>query len=231
MSKDLAPGALSEEIETIWRSLLASGLKSVAVTAAMAGEGTSTIAAALARRAQQSGETVLLAEIAPTKPRLFDRVGMPLSCGLPTRIGSDSFGVLSVPTNAPPNWQKRDFFAWRLAEWQRDWNMVVLDLPPVLTSPAPGLGMGSLSVCASAACTLMVVLAGHTKAEAVLKAQTRLDLAGANLLGIVMNDRENPSLKQELQREIGRIADFLPGITRRLQSRLQRLPVNSERLP
>ena len=225
MSDDLAPEALSEDIETVWRGLLASGLKCVAVTAATAGEGTSTIAAALARRAQQAGETVLLAEIAPARPRLADQVGMPLPCGVPVRIGADGFGVLSVPADAPPNWRERDFFAWRMAEWQRDWDMVVLDLPPVLTSPAPGVGMGSLSVCASAACTLMVVLAGKTKADAVKKAQERLGRAGANLLGIVMNDRENPSLKQEMEREIGRIAGFLPGLARRLRGRIRRLPV------
>jgi hypothetical protein len=66
----------------------------------------------------------------------------------------------------------------------------------------------------------MVVLAGWTKVEAVLKAQERLDRAGANLLGIVMNDRDNPTLEHEIEREIGRIAGFLPGIVRRLRSRL-----------
>ena len=67
MPKDLAPEALSEEIETVWRSLVASGLDCVAVTSAQNGEGTSTIAAALARRAEHAGKTVLLAEIFAAK--------------------------------------------------------------------------------------------------------------------------------------------------------------------
>lgn len=221
MAEDLAPEALAEEIETVWRSLLATGLKCVGVTAANTGEGTSTIAAALARRALQAGGTVLLAEIMPVRPRVSDYVGMPLPCGVPVRIGAKGFGVLSVPANAPPNWRERDFFAWRMAAWQLDWDMVVLDLPPVLTSPAPTVGVGTLSVCASAACTLMVVLAGRTKVEAVRKAQERLDRAGANLLGIVMNDRENPPLEQEMEYVLDRLAGFLPGIARRLRHRLQ----------
>jgi protein-tyrosine kinase len=218
MAGDLASEALSEEIETVWRRLVASGLHCVAVTAATAGEGTSTIAAALAHRAQRAAGTVLLAEIAPARPRLSEQVGMPLPCGTPVRIGADGLSVLSVPVDAPSNWQERDFVAWRMAQWQRDWDMVILDLPPLLTSPAPGVGMGSLSICASAACTLMVFLAGRTKAEAVLKAKDRLDRAGANLLGAIMNDRDNPSLEQAIKYEISRITGFLPGVARRLRS-------------
>lgn len=225
MQKDLAPEALSEEIETVWRSLVASGLQCVAVTSAHNGEGTSTIAAALARRAEQAGKTVLLAEIFPARPTLAARTGMQLPPGEPVRIGAEGFSVMSLPTDAPANWQQRDFFAWRMAAWQRDYDLVVLDLAPVLASPAPGEGMGSLAVAAAAACTLLVVLAGRTKAEAVRKAQDRLGRAGANLLGIVLNDKENPSLKEEMEREVGRIAGFLPGLARRLLARVRRLPV------
>jgi Mrp family chromosome partitioning ATPase len=225
MPKDLAPEALSEEIETVWRSLTASGLHCIAVTAAHNGEGTSTIAAALARRAEHAGKTVLLAEIFAHKPSLAARFGMHLPPGEPVRIGAEGFSVMSLPANAPANWQERDFFAWRMATWQRDYDLVVLDLSPVLASPAPGEGMGSLAVAAAAACTLMVVLAGKTKAEAVRRAQDRLGRAGANLLGIVLNDKENPSLKEELEREVSRIAGFLPGLARRLRARVRRLPV------
>ncbi|TDH58071.1 tyrosine-protein kinase family protein [Dankookia rubra] len=223
MPKDLAPEALSEEIETVWRGLVASGLHCVAVTAANNGEGTSTIAAALARRAEHAGKTVLLAEIFADKPTLAARCGMHLPPGEPVRIGAEGLSVMALPANAPANWQQRDFFAWRMAAWQRDYDLVVLDLAPVLASP--GEGMGSLSVAAAAACTLLVVLAGKTKAEAVRKAQDRLGRAGANLLGIVLNDKENPSLKEELEREVSRIAGFLPGLARRLRSRVRRLPV------
>jgi Mrp family chromosome partitioning ATPase len=225
MPKDLAPEALSEEIETVWRSLVASGLDCVAVTSAQNGEGTSTIAAALARRAQHAGKTVLLVEVFAERPTLATRCGMLLAPGEPVRIGAEGVSVLALPADAPANWRQRDFFAWRMAAWQRDYDLVVLDLAPVLASPAPGEGMGSLSVAAAAACTLMVVLAGKTKAEAVRKAQDRLGRAGANLLGIVLNDRENPSLKEELEREVGRIAGFLPGLARRLLARVRRLPV------
>ncbi|MFZ4408500.1 MAG: hypothetical protein ACOYOH_14235 [Paracraurococcus sp.] len=225
MQKDLAPEALSEEIETVWRSLVASGLQCIAVTAATNGEGTSTIAAALARRALHAGKTVLLAEIFAERPTLAARVGMPLPPGEPVRIGAEGFSVLSVQAQAPGMWQERDFVAWRMAEWQRDHDFVILDLAPVLSSPAPGEAMGSLSLAASAACTLMVVLAGKTKAEAVKRAQDRLGRAGANLLGIVLNDRENPSLKEEMEREVSRIAGFLPGLARRLLARVRRLPV------
>ncbi|WP_431268827.1 hypothetical protein [Dankookia sp. P2] len=168
---------------------------------------------------------MLLAEIFADKPMLANRCGMHLPPGEPVRIGAEGLSALSVPANGPANWQQRDFFAWRMAAWQRDYDLVVLDLAPVLASPAPGEGMGSLSVAANAACTLMVVLAGKTKAEAVKKAQDRLGRAGANLLGIVLNDRENPSLKEELEREVSRIAGFLPGLARRLRSRVRRLPV------
>jgi Mrp family chromosome partitioning ATPase len=64
----------------------------VAVTAATAGEGTSTIAAALAHRAQRAAGTVLLAEITPARPRLSGWAGMPLPCVFRSIVNADSGG-------------------------------------------------------------------------------------------------------------------------------------------
>jgi hypothetical protein len=66
-----------------------------------------------------------------------------------------------------------------------------------------------------ATCTLMVFLAGRTKAGAALKAKNRLDRAGANLLDTVVNDRDNPSLKQAIRHHTSGITGFSSGLARK----------------
>jgi hypothetical protein len=55
-------------------------------------------------------------------------------------------------------------------------------------------------------------MAGKSTEAIVWEAVERLEAAGANLLGCVLNNRDNPSLKNELLRE-----------TRRLEPRYSRL--------
>ncbi len=220
MRDPLLPEAMAEEVEVIWRRLQQDGLRCVAVTSALRGEGASTVAAALARRAIQGGETALFAEICPARPTLAARLGLALEPGAPLRVGADGLGAVSLPAAPGGNWSDPAYFGWQLAAWQRDWSMVVLDTPPLLL-PAPPEGLGGLAVASRAATTLLVVLAGRTKADQVRQAQEKLERAGGQLAGVVLNDRENPSLREEISRELNRLARIAPGLAERLRAKLR----------
>ncbi len=221
MDDAMLPEAMAGEIEAIWSRLQQSGLHCVSVTSATPDEGASKVAAALARRSVLAGETTLLAEIGATKPTLGARLGLVLQPGVPVRVGADGFSVLSVPANAGGNWAEAGYLGWQMASWQRDWSMVVLDTAPLLGAQ-PAECISGLQVAARAPTTLLVVLAGRTKAETVREAQDKLLRAGGQLAGVVLNDRENPSLREEVERELGRLARLAPGLVERLRERLRR---------
>ncbi len=224
MRENLLPEAMTEEVEALWRTLVQGGQRCVCVTSAGHGEGASTLAAALARRAVLAGETALLAELSPRQPALAARLGQQLEPGVPLRIGADGFGAVSVPADAGGNWKEPSYLAWKLAEWRRDWSMVVLDAPPLLAA-AQSNGPGGLAVASRAATTVLVVLAGRTRAEKVRQAQAKLLRAGGHLSGVVLNDRENPSLRAEMERELGRLARWAPRLVDKVRNRLRRSAV------
>jgi Mrp family chromosome partitioning ATPase len=97
---------------------------------------------------------------------------------------------------------------------------VVLDAPPLLAASQTN-GPGGLTVASRAATTVMVVLAGRTKADKVRQAQEKLVRAGGHLSGVVLNDRENPSLRAEMERELGRLARWAPGLVEKARNRLR----------
>ena len=63
-------------------------------------------------------------------------------------------------------------------------------------------------VAAACDATIMTVLAGRTTETMLATAVKKLQEAGADIMGSVINDRFNPSLKEEMLREICRIGRF-----------------------
>ncbi len=205
------------ELEAVWRAIGAAGLRSIAVTAAVPGEGVSSLAGALAQRAALGGGRALYVNLraAPdgSQPGLAEDAILP---GDPPGLG-----LLLRPSAATvSNWRDAARLGAQLAGWGRDWDHVVLDTAPVL-SPDPR-AVPALSAAAAAEATVLLVLAGRTAAARVREARERLDQAGARLLGSVLNDRDNPSLLAEMEREAGRLSRFAPGLGRALRAWLQR---------
>ena len=224
MIMESLPESMADEIEAVWSKLAEEGLHCVSVTSALHDEGASALASALARRSVQGGQGTLLVELSPERPVLAARLGLTLEPGVPVRVGADGFGVASVPADAGGHWREPGFLGWKLAEWQRDWDMVVLDTPPLLAAN-PSEGPSGLTVAAKAPTTILVILAGRTKSAQVKEAMDKLQRAGGRICGVVLNDRENPSLREEMERELGRIARLAPRLVERLRGWLRRSTV------
>ena len=75
-----------------------------------------------------------------------------------------------------------------------------------------------------------MTLAGRTPSGRVREAREQLAAAGANLIGAVLNDRENPSLLSELDRETWRLGRMLPRQMAALRARLHRMPALTARI-
>lgn len=204
---DLSP--YDPEIETLWRAVDGAGARSVAVVASLPGEGTSLIAEALARRAELAGWRPLRVNLSGTMTRAE---GAAASGAPDGRIDP----VAPEDMNA---WREPSVLAAQIERWKAGWDLVIFDTSPVLTRDRDQIP--ATAVVAAAEATVLVALAGRTPAIAIRDAQSRLAAAGARLIGAVMNDHHNPPLLAELERELLRVAPFLPRLAAAIRKRLR----------
>lgn len=208
------------EVEGLWRAVSGAEARSIAVVAANPGEGCTTVAEALWRRAALAGQSALLVELNRDRPALAARLGAAVP-GVIARIDDDRLGLLAEPTQAMLDaWRDPARLAEAIEGWHNKYETVVLDAAPLLARGAQGLP--GLTVAAAAEACLLVVLAGVTPGSAVREAREALGKSGARLLGSVLNDRDNPSLLTELEREAGRIGRIAPGFSARVIAALRR---------
>jgi protein-tyrosine kinase len=216
----MAPDPLQAELEELWLALGAAGARSIAVVAARRGEGASTLAAAIAERAALAGERVLLVDLsgAARPGATSDSI---------REAGPEGVALLDSPSAASlALWRDPPRLAAQVTAWLTEWSRVVLDTAPLLE---PGEGVPPLSVAAAAEGTVLMVLAGRTAASDVREVCQRLERGRARLVGTVLNDRDNPSLLAEMEREAGRLERIAPGLVRRIRGGLRRSSLLGQR--
>ncbi|MCX7380205.1 MAG: hypothetical protein NT133_02040 [Alphaproteobacteria bacterium] len=224
------------EIDAIWHAVARSGARSVAIVAAEAGEGTTLVAGALARRAGLSTSadedrvaTSLLVELNLARPSVARVLGLRPRPGEILRLDALGLAVLAdIGVAGAEGWREVHQLAARLRAWQSDWGLVVLDTAPLLSGD--GDIIPGASAAAAADATVLVTLAGRTPASRVREARAKLAAVGANVIGAVLNDRDNPSLLSELDRETWRLSRLFPRHMAGLRSRLHRISALKARI-
>lgn len=232
------------EIDAIWHALSGTGARSIAVVSAEPGEGTTMIAAALARRAGLSAtadipthsgrtapanSTALLVDLDVGRPSVARILGLRPRADEVVRLDAMGIAVLGdIGPDATERWRERGQLADQLKAWRSEWSVVVLDSAPLLTGDADEIP-GTTAAAAADVCVL-VTLAGRTPGNRIREAREKLSAAGANLIGSILNDRDNPSLLAELDRETYRFAKILPRSMAALRARMHRSPILSARV-
>lgn len=200
------------EIEALWQAIVESGARAVAVVAATPGEGVSTLAVALARRAALAAASPALLPLAGPVPEI------------------EGVRRLHEPTDAEMDaWREPAMLRLALSEVTHRHGIVVIDCPPILDRGATRR-VPPLAAAAAADGALLVVLAGRTAATRLREVRERLDQAGVKLIGAALNDRDNPALLAEMEREAGRFSRLLPGLAERIKGRLRRSALLSLRI-
>jgi hypothetical protein len=102
-----------------------------------------------------------------------------------------------------------------LHEELADYEAIVVDLPPVLD----GTEMRINPLAPIAACdgVYLVCMAGRVDRGSIERSMVLLAQSGARMLGVVVNEAQNPSLGAELAREARRLGRFAPGLSRWLE--------------
>ena len=151
------------ELEVLWQKIDAAGVRNVALVASRLGEGTTSIAIALARRAATAGRSVLLVDLNRGSPGVAAALGLTVP---PDAIVSLPGQHLSVLAELSPDkaaaWREPAQLTAQAERWRDDWDLVVFDAAPVLARD-PGLISGS-AVAMAAEATVLVALAGRTPA-------------------------------------------------------------------
>lgn len=205
------------EIERIFVQIQASNSRSVAITSANSKEGCTSVALALVERCLLAGNSTLLVDFNLYRPALQSALettatnaGITQAQLTPPQLVTTDDQQLAITGVVAPDQRaliaqlrKPGGLSACIKQWQQQFQTIVFDTSPVNRANARNIPPEQVAAACDA--TLLVVLSGHTTAPQVATAVEKLNHNGANLVGTVFNDRDNPPLKQELLRELARL--------------------------
>ena len=186
----------------LWASVFYSGLvteKRIVITSSVRREGASTIACGLALAGSHRvvGERVALVDFNLRAPSLHQALGVKGEPGI-AGIFSDGLDATDIVQHVNdgldlyPAGRTNDRIlpvlrSGRIGEFldllSENYDHVLVDVAPVCPYPDARVLVGSLKE------VLLVVKSGRTPKQAVSLARERLDTAGANVVGLVLNQR------------------------------------------
>lgn len=217
---------LNLEVERIYFQIIRNDYKTLAFASTESGEGVTSLATAIAQRSLLAGKSTLVVDLNLYHPSLESQ-GMTTvksERGLlpnPELVGVAGehayFTGIIAPSKRETIMELRrpGSLEAYLEEWHKDYDLVIFD-----TSPMSRLNANNIPperVAAAADGTIFVVMAGQTTNAMAAESVKKLNDAGAHILGSVINDKNNPSLKVEILREIGRIKNRLPKLAGKLR--------------
>ena len=197
------PGVSSygEAIRTLRNSILLAdfdrGVRSLLITSATPGEGKSTTALYLAIAHAQQNHRTLLIDGDLRRPSLHRRFDVPGNLGLSRAlageidwkealISPEGLPHLEILPAGPPSHRAADVVGRRLvdlvAEASRDYDLVILDAPPLLGFAEP------LQMATAVDAVVIVTRAGDTSRKAVNSVIQTLARLRANVVGLVLNE-------------------------------------------
>jgi len=221
------------EIEQIYTQLLSHPNTAIAICAAEENEGVTSLAFALAQRNLLAGHSTLLVDLNLYKPSLnsilnIDETEKDIALlpqqqllGSPKLVSSEHNNIVINGIVAP---QKRDnIMKLRqpgalekcIEQWLQVFDTVIIDTSPLNRVNANNIPPERVAAACDGA--VLITLAGRTPEAALLSAVEKLKNNNATLLGCVFNDRDNPTLKDELIRETKRLDPRLAWLSRPLR--------------
>ncbi len=191
----------AESIRTLRNSILLADfdrrLKTMLVTSASPAEGKSTTAAYLAYSHAQQGKKTLLIDGDLRRPSVHRRFDLPSGTGLSNvLLGETTWreAILPVPgaenlevlPAGPPSRRAADIVGSEIGqlldEASREYDLVILDAPPVLGFAEP------LQMAIAVDGVLIVARAGETNRKALSSVISTLSRLRTNVIGLVLNE-------------------------------------------
>ena len=216
------------EVESVYLATFGQGARVVGVTSVRSGSGVSVLAAALAERSQRQTRTLFVGLSDPTAA-----VPAQATAWLPTDDDVDEYAVTDPrgfdALVALPNPEQS--FAFRNALALRGmfdrlldvYGAIVVDLAAV--EPRERVAVPVTTVASACESVVVVCLAGRDTRSSLGRAAAALRGANAPLQGIVINDRYNQTVGDEMIDGAHRLQKFAPGLVDRFIGMVQRTRV------
>jgi Mrp family chromosome partitioning ATPase len=210
---------MMREAEFVYAASFGTGARVVGVTGMVSGSGVSWVASGLALRAARQKKTLLFDLSGRTVERGSNLAWDPDDdSGIAGQIVQDAQGFSRLTAMIGPegSFSFRSVFAMRqmfdqtLASYQA----IVVDLAPL--KPAERVAVPVETIAAACDGVILVCLAGRVIRPDAAAAAEALRNAKAQLYGIVINDRDNPTTGEEIAESALRLRRFAPGLTRRI---------------
>ena len=223
------------ELESIYVATLARGVRSLAVTSAVPGEGVTSLITALAHRNLHAGRSTLIVDFNLFRPgvqRYFgigavpvDEGALPAPCNVEHDRSPAKLAVISPQPSRSALLQLREpgTIERLIEDWKCEFDSILIDTSAI--NAVNGANLPGERAAAACDGTLLLILSGTTMETMAEAAAKKLRDAGAMLLGAVLNDRHQPPLLQELLREIDRLQPVMPRVSTWLRRKALGMPL------
>lgn len=229
------------ELESVYSQTIDRGVRTLAITSCHGGEGVTTLACALAKRAIAGGHKTLLVDMNFCHPCIAREMGleekpwhdleryMSSEIAYPDQISDEQLpsdlAVLPAPVTPTGNLMLREkqFLSACLQAWLEQFDVVIID-----TSPLNAINRHNLPaerIAAECDGALLMVRSGVTRQAELTMAMERLAGMNVQLSGCVFNDMNSPTLGDEIIRESYRLQRWLPGLMGRIRRWVRTSPL------
>lgn len=215
------------EIEAVYSGIWRSNYRSIAITSSNPQEGVTTLASTLTQRNLLAGHSTLLVDLNVHNPSLqstFSLAQQPSQhsnskylLNTPELVNEIDEEITFTGVTAPIErsaiiqLRKPGVLESHIQDWLTHYDTVIVDAsslnhPNHECIPAERIA----SACDAA---ILVVLAGSTREMMIANTIQTLQHNDVNIMGCVINDKNNPALRTELLRETKRLEKFSPKLT------------------
>lgn len=200
--------ATHAEIEQIFIEAELANCQSLCITSTQSGEGVTSLAIALTERYLLAGYRTLIVDLNVHKPS-FNILDIPSleknEFWLEHANSTQCFTGVPSPINSQEqlDYKRPGYLKRNIDVWRKEFDRIVID-----TSPLLNVNKGNIPAqIVATACdhTILTVLAGVTNKHDIAQAIKMLGSNQIQLLGTVLNTKEQPSLIFELCREVNRL--------------------------
>ncbi|USD39946.1 AAA family ATPase [Vibrio sp. SCSIO 43135] len=202
--------ATHAEIEQIYLAAELAGCRSLCITACQSGDGVTSIASALTERYLLAGHNTLLVDLNMFNPafrtlELSESDDQSQALWIEHKESHQLFTGVAIPNDRSTQLAYKDpaLMAKAVTAWNQQYDRVIVD-----TSPLLQVNKGNIpaqSVASACEKTVLVVRGGVNTTSQLQAATELLNCGNIELLGSILNIKDQPSLSLEIIREIRRI--------------------------
>lgn len=224
-----------QELEAIYGRTIGRGARSVSVSAIRPGDGATTLAQALAARSAAAGLRTIYLDLNLHRPiiRALDASWRPGDRSVTNVLqpSADNRGFDLVPAPSSPVSGRDTLIDFRegrqlsrlLREELAEYEVILVDTSPV--NLVNGRNIPADRIAGACDTAILIGLSAVTTQAEAKAALEQFRLAGANIAGLVLNDRAFPTLGEEFAREARRLRRLFPDLANRLSEFFLKSPL------